>query len=174
MDWNFLTDDWKKIPQNLRYFFLGGVFLIFNTWLLDHWSPKYGAPYLLFGILDIRSFGYTAGFCLISFCFILLIFKQVVGLRNALHYRKEYPISALGVKFDLVWFSGKLILFDDEKKQFFHVFPWETALALLFAPYGVHLNTHFPSDKSQTIPLGDGRIIDTSVYKNGGIINTQP
>ncbi len=59
---DFLYNDWKKIPQNLRYFIWLGVFLIFNSWLLDHWGlPN---PYS-FWVWDIRQFGYSLGISLI-------------------------------------------------------------------------------------------------------------
>lgn len=166
-----LTDDWKKIPQNLRYIILAGIFLIANTWLLDHWGT--GKIYTIFG-WDVRDAGYSFGFSVILFSFILLIAKQLGYLIIGFRYRLKYPISKLNKSFSLAWFNGRLILFDHKQKKYFHVLPWETAQDLLFVGMGEQLQDKFETDKKIIINVfGSTRTIDISQYKDGGDINTQ-
>lgn len=166
----FLVDDWKKIPQNLRYFFLAGAFLIFNSWLVDHWGTA--DIYLLWG-LDIRYVGYSLGLSIILLGFLLLTTKQFIFLGRVVILRKKYPINELGSKFHLVWFQGKLILFDMKKKKFHHVYPLETAEDLFFAGTGIHKNINFEQADLHRIELSSTHNIDVSTFTDGGSINTQ-
>jgi len=166
-----LTDDWKKIPQNLRYLIITGFLLIANTWLLDHWGTS--KIYTVLGY-DIRDFSYSTGFILIFLTFVILIAKQIYISPRNIYYRIKYPISKLNKSFYLVWFNGKLILFDYKKKKYFHVHPWETAQDLLFVGLGEQLSEKFSSTiQVQIATPGASLTIDAGKYKNGGSINTQ-
>lgn len=165
---NFLVDDWKKIPQNLRYFFLAGAFLIFNSWLLDHWGSE--NSYLFWG-LDIRYSGYSLGLTLILLCFLFLLAKQILYFKSLLIYRKRYPIKDLNNKFFLVWFNGKLILFDKDKKKYHHIYPLETAQDLLFAGTGTYITSGFGEDK--IVQVSENTSIELNKYTDGGAINTR-
>jgi hypothetical protein len=87
------------------------------------------------------------------------------------NYKSKYPIKDLGKKFNLVWFKGKLILFDLKNKRYYHVYPWETAEDLNFVSYGVHVEDDFPNVRPLKIKI-DGSTLDTSKFENGGSINT--
>lgn len=165
---NLLIDDWKKIPQNLRYFFLAGGFLIFNSWLLDHWGSE--KPYL-FWMFDIRYLGYSLGLTLILLCFLFLLAKQILYFKSVLIYRNRYPIKELNNKFFLVWFNGKLYVFDKAKKKYHHVYPLETAQDLLFAGTGTHVEGKL--GESNSIQISESISLDTRRYADGGAINTR-
>lgn len=165
---NILVDDWKKIPQNLRYFFIAGAFLIFNSWLLDHWGS--GRLYLFWGF-DIRNIGYNLGLSLILLCFLFLLTKQVLYFKNIIIYRRRYPIKELNIKFHLVWFNGRLILFDKSTKKHHHIYPIETAQDLLFAGTGTYIPKNFGDDK--LVQVTENLTIDISKYSDGGAINTR-
>ena len=170
----FLSEDWKKIPQNLRYLILAGGFLMFNSWLLDHWGEN--EPYLLWWKLDIRVFGYSLGFTLIMLCFSLLVLKQFFYFGRVIWYRKKYSIEKLDKDFHLIWFKGKLILFDVGKEMYYHVFPWGTAQDLLFVGRGEKIPKSFDAvlTQKEDISVGNtGKTIKIKSYKNGGGINTQ-
>jgi len=169
----FLIDDWKKIPQNYRYLILGGVFLIFNSWLLDHWGKT--EPYTFFGI-DIRGSGYSIGLLLILIGFGFLILKQFSSLGKVMWYRQKYPVEKLDIDFFLVWFNGKLMLFDNKSKpkKYFHIHPLETAQNLLFVDRGFKVLTSFMPNAIKTFPANyGGEMLRLSDYKNGGSICTQ-
>jgi len=170
---SFITDDWKKIPQNYRYLILAGIFLIFNTWLLDHWGTT--SPYLFFNI-DIRQGGYNIGFLLIILAFTILIMKQFTSFGKLLRYRMRYPPEKLDIDYYLVWFNGKLMLFDvkNKPKKYFHVYPWETAQDLLFVGKGMVVLTGFMPNVITKFPANyEGKMLDLKDFKNGGAINTQ-
>lgn len=122
---NFLTDDWKKIPQNIRFVLMGGIVLILNTWLLDHWGIK--EPYK-FWFWDIRAIGYDIGLTLIILSFVLLITKQFYYFGRIAFFRIKYPLNKLNDTFYLVWFNGKLILFDIKEKNIFMSIPGKQPL----------------------------------------------
>jgi len=167
---NVLVDDWKKIPQNLRYWLIAGAFLIFNTWLLDTWPND--IVYRFWGI-DIRYMGYNIGLTLILLALSFLVTRQFFYFQRILHFRRKYPISKLDKDFHLLWFKGKLILFDNKAKMYFHVYPWETAQDLLFVSHGHHMKGDFFPRKKAKYGLYDYHVLDTSKYKNGGSICTQ-
>lgn len=166
---NFLTDDWKKIPQNLRYVFIVGVLLIFNSWLLDHWFNTTQVYY--FWGLDIRYLGYSIGLTLIIACFILIIVKQFYLFSLVWWYRQKYSMSKLDKTYHLLWFNGKLMLFDNNSKFYYHVYPWETAQDLLFVSKGWYLSVGFDPGKEYLVD--EKTIFKTKKYKNGGSLNTQ-
>jgi len=70
-----------------------------------------------------------------------------------------------------VWFNGKLILFDKEKKKFHHIYPIETAQDLLFAGTGTYLERNFGDD--QQVKVSESTSIDIGKYSDGGAINTR-
>lgn len=170
---NFLTDDWKKIPQNYKYLILTGVFLIFNSWLLDHWGIS--TPYTYFG-LDIRAGGYDVGLSLILFALFLIVTKQFSNFGRALWYRHKYPIEKLDIDYYLVWFNGKLMLFDTKSKtkKYYHVYPWGTAQDLLYVGRGFELSTAFMPNAIKEFPVNfEGKMLKLSDFQNGGAICTQ-
>lgn len=164
----FIFDDWKKIPQNLRYFFLAGVFLIFNSWLLDHWGLK--NPYLFWGI-DIRQLGYNIGLSIIIVGFFALLLKQLFYFKNIIWYRWKYPIKNLEYNFFLVWFNGKLYLFDSKTNKRHHIYPFETAQDLLFVGKGKFISKNL--EDAELIQVSDALSIDVRKYKEGQPINTR-
>jgi hypothetical protein len=169
---DFISEDWKKIPQNIRYIFLFGFFLIFNSWLLDHWGHE--IPYKLIGKFDLREFGYNLGFILIIFGFLIISIKQFIIYKNIIIYRKKYPIEKLDTDYYLFWYDHKLWLIDTKSKTYYHVHPWETAQNLLFTSYGYKINEDFR--KVDELKYNDGSIpiiINMKKYKYGGQINTQ-
>ncbi len=167
-NFDFLTDDWKKIPQNLRFLVISGGFLIFNSWLLDHWGRK--RPYLLWN-WDVRSFGYSLGLTLILIALGLLVAKQFIYFGRIIYFRKMYPINKLNLTYYLVWFNGTLYLFDKKPKKYYHVLPWETAQDLLFVGKGIKLPGGF---SNEVIPIpNSSKSLDPKKYSNGGNINTQ-
>lgn len=87
MNLDIFTDDWKKIPANYRFFILAGGFLIFNSWLLDHWGS---ANVYLFWGNDIRALGYSVGITFILLCFFLILLKQLLFFKTILFYRVKH------------------------------------------------------------------------------------
>lgn len=172
--WDLIKGDWEKLPQDFRFFIEVGIALVFNSWLLDHWLPNKAIPYMYLGHFDLREVSYDLGMSLIYFSIVVLIIKQLLNLPNLLkNYKIMYPIKNIGKSFDLVWFSGKLILFDHERKIFYHVYPWETAEDLDFVSYGTHVQDIFPNPQNPKVKLDSGKILDTGIYANGGSINTR-
>lgn len=169
---NFLTDDWKKIPQNYRFLILMGAFLIFNSWFIDHWGSK--NIYLFWGY-DIRYVGYSLGLSIILLALLVIVVKQFLYFKKLLTYRLKYQLSKLDKDFHLIWFGrGKLYIFDNNEDKYYHVYPWETAEDLLFVGRGDHFSTsEFPVEPKPKVPLQDGTTLDTSKYKSGGAINTR-
>lgn len=169
----FIFDDWKKIPQNYRYLIITGVSLIFNSWLLDHWgSPQ---PYKYFGI-DIRPHSYNLGLTLVFLALFLLVAKQFLYFGKIVWYRHKYPLNKLDIDFYLVWFNGKLILFDEKNKpkQYFHVYPWETAQDLLYVGKRFTIPVDFMPNSMMEFPANHERkILKLKNYRNGGSICTQ-
>lgn len=165
---DFLLDDWKKIPQNLRYFFLAGILLIFNSWLLDHWG---GENLYLFWGFDVRQLGYNLGLSTIILGLFALLLKQLLYFKNMLWYRWKYPIKDLGSKFFLVWFNGRLYLFDSKTKKRHHVYPWETAQDLLFVGAGKFVSKSI--EDSEFIEITETHAINVKKFKEGQAINTR-
>jgi hypothetical protein len=170
--WGILTDDWKKIPQNLRFIFLAGVIFIFNSWLLDHWLINGQLPYKYWGVVDIRSFGYSLGLTLILICTVAIVFKQFYLFWILQIFRNKYSFSNLDKTYHLGWFRGKLMLFDKKKKLYYHVYPWGTAQDLLFVGRGWEFHDNF-KEGSEYVYDEEGSIFKTKGYKNGGSITTQ-
>lgn len=169
---NFITDDWQKIPQNLRWLFIAGILLIFNTWLLDHWYGSNKAPFLVgwFSYFDVIE--YAVGYILILMCFGMLVSKQLIYFAILRKYRSRYDLQKIEKDFYLAWFNGKLMLFDVKDKKYYHIYPWETAQDLLFVGQGDQLPFEFAPDVS--FPVGiTGVVVDVLNYKNGGSINTR-
>ena|SRR3989344_115227 len=171
---DLIKNDWDKIPQNIRYIIVIGIALIFNAWILDHWLPNQALPYKYLGYLDLRVLSYNFGQSFVFLAIILIIIKQLLNLPKLIfNYKNKYPVKNIGEKFDLVWFSGKLILFDHQDRKYYHVYPWETAQDLNFVSYGTRVEDHFPDPKNPKIEIGKGKIVDVTKYQNGGSINTR-
>lgn len=172
--WNLVNEDWKKLPQDIRFLIETGVLLVFNTWLLDHWLPNRMIPFLYLGKWDMREVSYNLGMSLIFLALTVIIIKQILNLPKMIkNYKTQYPVKEIGKKFDLVWFNGKLILFDHKAKQFFHIYPWETAEDLNFTSYGTHIQDKFPNPQNSIVKLDNGKTLDVTQYKNGGSITTR-
>jgi hypothetical protein len=171
---DLIKNDWEKIPQNIRYIIEVGIALMFNAWILDHWLPNQTLPYKYLWYFDLRSLCYNLGQSFVFLAIILIIIKQLLNLPKLIfNYKSKYHIKNLGKTFDLVWFSGKLILFDYKEKKYYHVYPWETAQDLNFVSYGTHVEDHFPNPQNPKIEISKSKILDTTKYKNGGSINTR-
>lgn len=171
--WTLIKNDWDKLPQNVRYLFEIGIVLVFNAWVLDHWLPDYKLPYEFLGYFDIRIWCYNVGQLFILVSIVFIVIKQLLNLPQLINnYKVKYPIRDIGTKFDLIWFSGKLILFDHKNMTYYHVYPWETAQDLNFVSYGIHVEDHFPNPKTLKIEITKGKILDITKYQNGGSINT--
>lgn len=167
-------DEWQQIPLNSRYLIVSGIFLIFNSWLLDHWRPNNQLPFLFWGLWDIRTLSYSTGFSLILIVSFIFLIKRLFNLGNIVKkYRGKYPIGDVGRTYSLVWFSGKLILFDEKEKKYYHIYPWETAQDLEFVSYGTHVKDSFPNPINKMVVLDNGQKLNVLKYSNGGSINTQ-
>lgn len=169
---NFFTDDWQKIPQNYRFLIIVGLFLIINSWFLDHWGSK--TIYLFWG-WDIRFVGYSIGLSIILLTFAIIVVRQFLYFKKLILYRIKYPLSKLDKDFYLIWFTaGKLYLFDRKEKKYYHILPWETAQDLLFVGRGDYFPiSDFPVDPNPKVPLQNATItLDTAEYTAGGAINT--
>lgn len=172
--WNLIKNEWEKIPQTLRLCIEIGIGLVFNAWVLDHWTSTGSLPYKYLGQFDLREASYNIGMTFIYFAIIAIVFKLIINLPELINnYKTKYQIKNIGKTFDLVWFSGKLILFDHKIKRFYHVYPWETAQDLDFVSFGTHVEDHFPNPTKSKIKMENGKILDTAEYQNGGSINTR-
>lgn len=170
-NFNFFTDDWKKIPQNYKFIIIGGLILISNSWLLDHWGQN--RTYLFWGF-DIRFIGYNIGLSLILLCFVLLIVKQLLNIPKLLWYRNKYPIKKLNIDFFLISFKGKVILFDLKDKKHYHIFPFTTAEDLLFVGLWSYLEKDFPPEQEDLLQVGHtNKHRKFKDFNDGGIINTR-
>ena len=171
--WDLIKNEWEKIPQTIRLLIEIGIALVFNAWILDHWNSSGSLPYKYLWKLDLREISYNFGMSLIFFSIIVIFIKQIYSIPKLItNYKTKYAIKKLGKTYDLVWFSGKLILFDHDNNHYYHVRPWETALDLQFDSYGTHVEDHFPNPKETKIKLESGKILNTLQYKNGGTIDT--
>ncbi len=171
---DFFKEDFNKLPQNIRYLFYIGILLVFNAWLLDHWKSDQELPYLFLGFLDVRSISYNIGTAFLLFALLITAWKQLSNIPAMIeNYKLGYQVKDIGKKFDLVWFNGKLILFNHKRKKYYHVRPWETAEDLDFVSYGIHVQDNFPNPRNPKIKLDSNRVLDTTQYQNGGTINTR-
>ncbi len=161
--------------MGFKYVFITGLSLIGNSWLMDHWRPDNNLPFLFWGRWDIRMFSYSIGLTLIFITAILFAAKHFYSLLagGVRRYRKKYPIEDIGITYNLVWFNGKLILFDKRQSKYYHVYPWQTAEDLDFVSYGTSVKDNFPNPTNKAIDLDDGSKLDIAKYSNGGSINTQ-
>ncbi len=170
---DFLIDDWKKLPQSFRLLIICGLLLIVNSWLLDHWRPNNQLPFLYFG-QDIRQISYTIGFSLILLAILLVVIQKIRHIEGPItSYKEKYSIENIDKTFHLIWFSGKLMLFDNKDNKYYHVYPWETAQDLNFVSFGKHVNDHFPDPQNKIVLIDDKKKVDLTKYSNGGSINTQ-
>ena len=169
MNLSFLLDDWKKIPQNLRYFFLSGITLILSSWVADHWHTS--TVYSFWG-WDFKRTFFSLGVSIIIFGFLMLVLKQLFLVYKVAVLRRRYPISELDKSFYLVWFKGQLILFDNNTNQYFHVTPLETAQDLFFEGQGYSDDNRWSVVTQFDVSDPSIRIIKAD-YSNGGPINTQ-
>jgi hypothetical protein len=170
----FLEKEFDKLPQNIRYLFALGILLVFNAWLLDHWLQNRELPYLFLGRFDIRGISYNVGTTLFLTGIVAILLKQVIAIPSYIYdIKRKYSIDKLGKQFDLVWFQGKLYLFEYKSKKYFHVRPWETAEDLNFVSYGTHVEDKFPNPNTPKVTLNSGKILNTEEYQNGGFIDTR-
>lgn len=171
MNFDIFIDDWKKIPANLRFLILAGGFLIFNSWLIDHWDSQ--NTYLLWG-KDIKALGYSLGLSLILFCFALLILKQMLLFKAILLYRFKYPLRKLNKDFFLISFRGYVVLFDKKSKKYHHIVPFETAQDLLFVDQWNYLEKSFPPNPNDLLQVGTSKLShEFKLFTDGGPINTR-
>lgn len=171
MNFDIFVDDWKKIPANYRFFILAGGFLIFNSWLLDHWGLQ--KVYLFWG-KDIRSIGYSIGLTLILFCFFLIILKQLLFFKSLIIYRAKYPLGKLNKVFFLISFQGYVVLFDKKSKKYHHIVPFETAQDLLFVDSWQYMNKNFPPEPRDLLQVGTNNLFhEFRMFSDGGAINTR-
>lgn len=170
MNLGFLSEDWNKLPQNFRYFILAGGFLIFNSWLLDHWGQG-GERYLK--SFDFAYWGYWLGLLIIILGIFVLIIKQFTGYANIIWLRRKYPISKLNKDFYIYSFNGKWMLYDKKTLEYFHIHPWETVVDLRWQGWENGLPLDFQPENKPQIPIGKTtKLLDTGKYKYGGSINT--
>ena len=165
---DFITDDWKKIPQNIRYFFMAGTTFIFVSWLVDHWG---GVEVKRFWGLEISDIAFSLGSTLILIGLAFLLVKQFYIFIIVTKYRRGFPIDELNSKFYLVWFNGKLILFDKEKTEYHHIYPFQTAQDLLFIGTGTYVESNF--ENTNTVKISENISIQVKDYADGGAINTR-
>ena len=171
--WNLIQNEWEKIPQSLRTFIEIGVVLVFNSWLLDHWNLSGTLPCKYLGKFDLREISYNLGMTAIYVSLGIIVLRLIISFPQVVsNYKNKYPTKNIGKTFELVWFNGKLMLFEHKKKLYYHVYPWETAQDLDFISYGTHVEDHFPNPNNVKVKLDSGKMLDTSEYKNGGSINT--
>lgn len=167
---NLLRDDWKLIPQNYRYLFIFGVILVFHSWLLDHW----GSQTPLFLKWNLTNISYILGISIIFISIVFITSKQIYFYGNTSYLRNRYPINKLDISFYLVWFNGKLILFDKKRKRYFHVYPWKTAQKLNFTSRGFSVLTDFMPTGLEEFPANfQGDSIKMKDYEDGGSITTE-
>lgn len=171
MNLDIFTDDWKKIPANYRFLIIAGIFLIFNSWLLDHWGSEH--IYLFWGY-DIRSLGYSLGLTLILFCLALIVFKQILFFKTLLIYRAKYPLKKLNKDFFLISFKGYVVLFDKKTDKYHHIVPFDTAQDLLFVDQWRYLGKDFPPDTNELFQVGTSNLHHKfELFDDGGAINTR-
>lgn len=87
------------------------------------------------------------------------------------NYRKRYPLKRLNIDYYLVWFKGRLILFDKKTRLHHHIRPWESAQDLSFTDKGVHVEFDF-NPKDRPVISINSKKIDTKKYNSGKEINT--
>lgn len=171
MNFDIFTDDWKKIPANYRFFILAGAFLIFNSWLLDHWGST--SVYLFWGY-DIRALGYSLGLSFILLCFFLILLKQLLLFKTILLYRVKYSSQKLNKDFFLISFRGYVVLFDEKTKKYHHIVPYDTAQDLLFVDQWTYLGKSFPPDPNELLQVGASKLHHKfELFTDGGPINTR-
>lgn len=171
MNFGFLADDWNKLPQNFRYFILAGAFLIFNSWLLDHWGQN-GGKYLK--IFDIAFWGYWLGLIIIILGIIVLILRQISAYSNILWIKRKYPYAKINKDFYIYSYNGKWILYDKNSKEYFHIRPYETVIDLHWQGWENFIPIDFQPENKPKLPINkSAKLFDTSKYKNGGIIDTR-
>lgn len=169
MNWEFITDEFKKIPQGLKYLFFSGATFIFIPWLIDHW----GTESYKFFIWDVRKLFFSIGLLLVLLCLLGLAAKNVSYAARVAILRKRYPLKKLNDSFHLVWFKGHLYLFDKQTELIHHISSYETAQDLYLVHLGDHHNERFGEvDKSKTLTF-PGYQIDLKEYSNSGPINTR-
>lgn len=167
---DLLHNEWDKIPQNFRYLFLVGALLIVNAWLLDHWGHE---RYSHFLFIDIAASSYFVGLFLIILGAVFLIAKQIVGFSGLLFLRRRYSPSKLNKTFYLISFKGKWILFDKNKKECFHIRPWETVLDLQFEGLATGISLAFQQGVNTQVVIKKGIKVDIDKYNFKGIIDTR-
>jgi len=170
MNLDFLTEEWKKIPQASKIFALFGVTLILLTWLIDHWGGNKEGIYTFWGH-DIRQTSFNIGVSIILLVFLFIIAKQILLIKRTTQYRIKYPLKNLDTTFYLIWFNGKLILFDRSSKLYYHIATWATAQDLFFIGQGKWIKEDFEEKKIITLP--SGKTLEVSNYEDGGPINTR-
>ncbi|MBZ0274872.1 MAG: hypothetical protein K8I60_01935 [Anaerolineae bacterium] len=113
-----LKDDWQNLPTNIRYIFYAGVFLVFFSWLGDHWSDQqqYHLP-----LFSSNESAFHAGFWFIVAFFAILMVKQFDTWRKIKLLQRKYPVRQLDNTFHLINLKGWIYLFDEKRKERIHV-----------------------------------------------------
>ena len=166
----FLKEDWQKIPQNLRYFVISGTILLVIDWTSYHWSK--GVNYTYLG-KNYHQFFFNLGVSLILLGFLLIIAKQIFVVVNLQRFRYRYSLKNLNITYGLIWFNGKLYLFDKKKKTASHITPAETASDLSFWGVGVPYPGSFEEAQVHGLEVGDPVNIKVKDYNLAGPINTR-
>ena len=173
----FIKEEWKNIPLNIRHLILVGLFYIGLSWLIDNWSNNNSPKF--FGRFDMNTFLFTSGLLLFLIGTLIIILKQILNFPKRWLYiyqlRKKYPIEKKDESFHLVCFQeGKYILFDKKEKKHHHITPWQTAIDLQFAYEAKEVETKFSDwEKGKEIEISKNITISASDYDPGEKINTQ-
>jgi hypothetical protein len=100
-----------------------------------------------------------------------LISKQIKLFTNILLLRRKYPLDKFNKKYYLIWFSGRLHLFDKDTMLRHHVHPYETAQDLSFTGTGISVNTDINDTKE--VHITDKHKVTISSFKQSHVINTR-
>jgi hypothetical protein len=168
----FVSKDWRKIPQNFRFFILSGVLMVTIVLATDHWGQVPNYKYLGMS----RYFFFNIGIFLILVGIVSILLKQAALVWRVGKFRRRYPISKLNIGFYLVWFEGRLYLFDKENKKTYHVHPGGTARDLSFEANGTSHPKGFDQAMSEKDTIGtSGETVYFKIadYTFSGRINTR-
>lgn len=166
---NFVSEDWRRIPQNLRYFILSGVLFLGVSWTADQIRLNN----------NFRDLFFFTGVILISIGVILLLFKQMWLPIKLNFYRHRYPLRDLYRTFCLVRFNDRIILFDSrhkDRKRSYHIHPLETARDLHFNTHALSINDDFDRARLGNATIGqrgDMVYVKVNNYEYRGVIDTR-
>lgn len=166
----FIKGDWERLPQSIRYSVLSGLSLIFLSWLANDMNSSFDTT--LFG-WDFRRSFFSAGAIIIFVGLFLVLWKQVISYKNLAKWRIKYPIRKLDKSFTLIWFKGRLMLFDRKSKMAYHIHPWETAIDLYFVGHGHSVAIDYDDAVRSERQFGKPINIKINDYPYVGQINTR-